>query len=82
MSSPQRKDGTSLEAVLDYGRRGWAVIDLPHRSKVPGREGWQNERYDEKALAERLAARPRNVSVLFGEPSGGLVDVDLDSLEA
>ena len=82
MSGMQQKDRTSLESALDYGRRGWAVIDLPQRSKVPGREGWQNERYDEKALAGRLAAGPRNVSVLFGEPSGGLVDVDLDSPEA
>ena len=81
MPAEQHPD-SYLGAALDYRSRGWAIIDLPLGSKVPGREGWQNERYDEKALAERLAAGPRNVSVLFGEPSGGLVDVDLDSTEA
>jgi DNA polymerase I-like protein with 3'-5' exonuclease and polymerase domains len=67
---------------LDYLSRGWAVIDLPHGTKIPGRQGWQNERYDERSLRERLSSGPRNVSVLLGEPSGGLVDVDLDSSEA
>ena len=50
-------------------------------TKNPGRRGWQIERYDEEALRARLF-RPRNLSVLLGEPSGGLVAVDLDSSEA
>ena len=71
-----------LEAARDEFRRGRAVIDLPYGSKVPGRSGWQHERYDEEALFARLSGEPRNLSILFGEPSGGLVDVDLDSVEA
>jgi hypothetical protein len=71
-----------LEAARDEFRRGRAVIDLPYGSKVPGRSGWQHERYDEEALLARLSGEPRNLSILFGEPSGGLVDVDLDSAEA
>ena len=71
-----------LNAALDYRSRGWAVIDLPDASKVPGRQGWQKERFDEDALRERLSAGPRNVSILFGKPSGGLVDLDLDCAEA
>jgi len=73
---------TCLGAALDYRQRGWAVIDLDVGSKSPGRPGWQHERFDEGALRERLSGGPRNVSILFGEPSGGLVDVDLDSAEA
>ena len=71
-----------LEAARDEFRRGIAIIDLPYGSKVPGRSGWQHERYDEEALLARLSGEPRNLSILFGEPSGGLVDVDLDCAEA
>ncbi len=80
-ANEQREAGT-LEAALDYGRRGYAVIDLDPRKKTPGREGWQKERYDQDALRARFSDGPRNISILFGEPSGGLVDVDLDSKEA
>jgi len=62
----------TLEAALGYLGRGWTVIDLPPRTKKPDREGWQNERHDEEALRERLAAgQERNLSVLLGEPSDG-----------
>ena len=78
----EERSNIVLNAALDYRSRGWAVIDLPDASKVPGRQGWQKERFDEGALRERLSAGPRNVSILFGEPSGGLVDLDLDCAEA
>lgn len=71
-----------LEAARDEFRRGRAIIDLPYGSKVPGRSGWQHEHYDEEVLFARLSGEPRNLSILFGEPSGGLADVDLDSAEA
>jgi hypothetical protein len=62
--------------------RGWEIIDLPRGTKNPGRPGWQNERYDEETIRLRVSGAPRNLSVLLGEPSGGLVDVDLDCPEA
>jgi replicative DNA helicase len=72
-----------LAAALDYlERRGWAPVDLPVRSKNPGRNGWQDERWTADQLTERLDGKERNVGVLLGEPSGGLVDVDLDCSEA
>src|SRR5215203_1943212 len=78
----EERQHTYLDAALNYRQRGWAVIDLDVGSKSPGRPGWQHERFDEGALRERLSGGPRNVSILFGEPSGGLVDVDLDCAEA
>jgi putative DNA primase/helicase len=78
----EERSNPVLEAARDEFRRGRAIIDLPRGSKVPGRSGWQHERYDEEALLVRLSGGPRNLSILFGEPSGGLVDVDLDCAEA
>lgn len=71
-----------LDCGLTYVSRGWAVIDLPPGEKAPGRDGWQEERHDADALRARLAGPQRNLSVLLGEPSGGLVDVDLDCPQA
>ncbi len=69
-----------LASALEYRLRGWYPIPVPLRSKNPGREGWQNERLDEAEIRGRFA-EPCNVSVLLGEPSGGLTDIDLDSEE-
>ncbi|MCC7408907.1 MAG: bifunctional DNA primase/polymerase, partial [Phycisphaeraceae bacterium] len=67
-----------LEAACTYCRRGWAVIPIPYRSKNPGLEGWQRLRLREEDLAGHFGGGPQNIGVLLGEPSGWLVDVDLD----
>lgn len=72
---------TALDRALEYRLKGWAVIDVPLRSKNPNRDGWQLERLDEAAIRERFHDQC-NVSALLGEPSGGLVDMDLDCAEA
>ncbi len=69
------------QALTDHGR-GWAVIDVPHKSKSPARDGWQNERLGEAEIRERFSKAPCNLSVLLGGPSGGLTDIDLDCAEA
>jgi len=77
-------DGTTIAAesgTLDtargYHARGWAVIPIKRGSKNPGRDGWQNERWTADQLPRKFG-RPCNIGVLTGEPSGWLVDVDLD----
>jgi hypothetical protein len=65
------------DAAREYIRRGWAVIDAPARAKAPRRQDWQHAR-----LAADDVRPDGNVGLLLGEPSGGLVDVDLDTLEA
>ena len=82
-TTPGRQDTSSvLEAALRYRSRGYAVVDLPHRSKKLTRPGWQHERWTEEQIRERFGNGPRNVAVLLGAPSGGLVDLDIDCREA
>jgi hypothetical protein len=79
---PVPEQSALLNSALSYMGRGWEIIDLLPSTKNPGRPGWQNERYDEETIRRRVSGGPRNLSVLLGEPSGGLVDVDLDCPEA
>lgn len=71
----------TLEASLLYVRLGWSPIPVPRGEKNPGRTGWQTLRLREEDLASHFEANP-NIGLLTGEASGGLVDVDLDSVEA
>lgn len=66
------------DVALDYLRRGWSVLPLPYCSKNPGIRGWQRLRLVEADLFEHFNGRPQNIGVLLGEPSGWLIDVDLD----
>jgi hypothetical protein len=65
-------------AAERYARRGWSVIPIPHRSKNPGFDGWQLLRLTTETLHDHFNGQPQNIGVLLGEPSGWLVDVDLD----
>jgi len=68
---------STLSATHLYHARGWSVIPIPHRSKNPGYRGWEQTRLNADELPDRFG-EPKNVGVLLGEPSGWLVDVDLD----
>jgi hypothetical protein len=69
---------TPLEHARDLRDRGFAVIPLPHGTKKIKTKGWQNLRLGEDDLPKHFDGERGNVSVLPGEPSGWLVDVDLD----
>lgn len=69
---------TPLQAANIYTRRGWSVIPVPYRGKNPGYRGWQRMRLREAQLGEHFNGVPQNIGILLGEPSGWLVDVDLD----
>jgi P4 family phage/plasmid primase-like protien len=73
---------TALDAAMDYLRRGWRPIPIPHRAKAPTIPGWPSLRLDSADLPGYFNGGPLNVGVLLGEPSGWLVDVDLDCPEA
>src|SRR5215211_2805689 len=73
---------SALHAAERYVRAGFAVVPIPHRSKRPVLEGWEALRLTTDELPEHFNGRPQNVGLLLGEPSGGLVDVDLDAPEA
>jgi hypothetical protein len=67
-----------LDAALEYCQRGWSVIPIPHCSKNPGYQGWEQTRLAQTDLPRHFNGHAQNIGVLLGEPSGWLVDVDLD----
>lgn len=67
--------------IRSYIERGWQPIHLPARSKNPGFDQWQRFTCTVDEV-ERYFPANRNVGMLLGKPSNGLVDVDLDSPEA
>ncbi len=72
------QNGPLRLAAERYAHRGWSVIPIPHRSKNPGFDGWQRLRLTTKSIRDHFNGQPQNIGVLLGEPSGWLVDVDLD----
>jgi hypothetical protein len=74
---------TIIAAAQRYIHRGWNIIPIPHRSKKCRSKGWQKWRIKLEELDQWFpAGKPHNISVLLGEPSGWLIDVDLDHLRA
>lgn len=73
---------TPLDIALDYIDRGWSPIYVPHCSKIPPGTAWQRHRLTRETAPHHWNGTPANIGVLLGEPSGGLVDVDVDAPEA
>jgi putative DNA primase/helicase len=69
----------SLSVARDYLARRWSPIPVPYGEKAPTLKAWQTLRLDEPTLVEHFNGAARNVGVLLGAPSGGLVDIDLDA---
>ncbi len=67
-----------LQIAASYRRRGWSVVPVPFRSKVPVYPGWQQLRISEAELGRYFVGQRRNIGVLLGKPSRWLIDVDLD----
>lgn len=70
-----------VTAAHDYAQQGWSVIPVEPQSKKPRLKAWPNLRISLAEISDYFHDHD-NVGVLLGEPSGGLVDVDLDCLEA
>jgi putative DNA primase/helicase len=74
---------TARDAAIDFLQRGILCVPVAFKSKAPQHAGWQDLRLDTPELiTSRFNCAPQNLGILTGEPSGGLVDVDLDFLEA
>ena len=72
----------TYEAALEYVNRGLSPIPVPFKQKGPQTVRWQNLRLEKADISKYFGQNPLNVGVLNGEPSGGLIDVDLDAPEA
>jgi hypothetical protein len=70
-----------LDAARWYRSRGYALIPVPASTKVPVLAGWQELRLSDEDLPRHFNGNG-NLGLLLGEPSGWLVDVDLDCDEA
>ena len=79
--SIQDKSSVVIESALFLKAQGWEPLWVPPGSKNPGRVGWQHERLDEGGIRRKFV-NGGNLGIITGEPSSGLVDVDLDAAEA
>src|SRR5712664_947412 len=71
-----------LDNARKLRREGFAILPIPYKQKRPALDGWQKLRLTEEDLATHFNGRPQNIGVLLGDPSGGVVDIDVDALEA
>jgi hypothetical protein len=67
----------TVDAAQHYIERGFAVVPIPPGCKAPVIHGWQAKRFDATHFAPAS-----NIGLVIGEPSGWLVDVDLDAADA
>jgi len=71
----------ALTAAMRYRAAGWAVVPIPPKTKGPVLKDWTKLQLTEADLPSYFRDEA-NVGVMNGTPSGGLVDVDIDSQEA
>jgi hypothetical protein len=71
-----------LDSARQYISRGWCPIPIPYKEKGPKLKEWNKLRLTTATARDHFNGAPQNIGVLLGEPSGWLVDVDLDCEEA
>lgn len=80
---PSRLSPSSIrDAAKDYIQRGWCPIPIPYKQKGPRLDKWQELRLNLDNLPRYFTGEPQNIGIILGEPSGGLIDIDLDAPEA
>jgi hypothetical protein len=70
------------ELVLNYIDQGFAPIPVKFKSKEPINKGWTDLAISKNNIADYFRGEPTNIGILTGERSGGLVDVDIDNIDA
>jgi predicted P-loop ATPase len=69
---------TIAEAARAYHERGWKPVPISRKTKRPINKEWQKRPYD----PAQFNGSAQNVGIQLGAVSGGLVDVDLDCMDA
>lgn len=76
-----RQDAGVKESVERYRQRGWLVLPVERAGKRPAKalgRNWQEKARDVKLVDSIFQSGNYGVGVVLGEPSCGLVDIDLD----
>ena len=71
----------AITAAIAYRQRGFFPVPVPPGAKGPTQTGWNRLRIEADDIPQHFTDGD-NVGLLLGEPSGWLVDVDLDCEEA
>jgi P4 family phage/plasmid primase-like protien len=66
------------DAAIAYSKRGWKPVPIGRKSKRPTEKEWQQRPFN----PAQFNGNAQNVAVQLGAVSGGLCDVDLDSVLA
>ncbi|MEQ8785113.1 MAG: bifunctional DNA primase/polymerase [Pirellulaceae bacterium] len=73
---------TPLEVARQYLQKGWRPVAIPAGAKGSNRKGWNTQLLTEEELPQWFGNPETNIGILLGEPSGWLVDIDLDCPDA
>src|SRR5690349_20118585 len=76
-TEPDVEAGSLFAWLGEYERRNWVIVPVPGGEKQPAVKGWNIKNFAVDNFAPGM-----NVAVRLGEHSGGLVDIDLDCIEA
>jgi putative DNA primase/helicase len=68
--------------VSDYIAQDFSPIPICYKSKRPVNKGWTNLKIATNDIGKYFNGQPTNIGVLTGQPSKGLVDVDIDHTTA
>ena len=75
-------DNIYANIILDYINHGFSPIPVLFKTKNPIIKEWQKLRITANNVETYFDGPATNIGILTGKPSGGLVDVDIDSLDA
>jgi len=81
--SPEKSESKHdvLHSARKYIWHHWKVVPIRPKEKVPRRKDWQKQLIPESEIQDYFNDGD-NIGILWGKPSHGLVDVDLDCNEA
>jgi hypothetical protein len=74
---PDREQLDVRSQIAAHHRRGWYCVPVRPRSKSPARRDWTSLRLVPEVFPDNC-----NIGIILGEPSGWIVDIDLDCPEA
>lgn len=73
------KPTDTLSLAKHYLAQGYAVIPVQYQKKSPLLAKWQQATLCEGDLLAHFGQAPRNIGVVLGARSNGLVDIDIDN---